>query len=101
VQCPNGAPADELVEHIDIRLQVNHLRRLLRVEDSERRHGCAVIDVATSRLKEATNEENLKERVRIFQEFKRNTSLDKFVSKALKVVFWDRLQMLVKLIAEY
>ena len=62
-------PANEFAENIYIFLYLFYLCGLLNVKDCEGGKGCPVIEVVSAWLKEATNEDDFKECVSIFQEF--------------------------------
>ena len=94
------APADKLVEDLDVLLHVGHLHRLLGVEERERRERCAVFDVLAAGLEKAANEEDLEEGVCILQELEGGTSLDELVCDSVKIGRRDVLKMLEELVSE-
>lgn len=69
-------PSNEFVEDLDVWLYVLYLRRLLDIEDGERREGSAVIDVTASRLEKAANEDNLEEFGCILEKLESTACLD-------------------------
>lgn len=93
-------PPDKLVEDIDILLQLVDFYGLFGVDDRERALSWRVIDVAASRLEEAADEEDLEERICIFEEFERGTGANELSGKIIKVAFGDGFEVFVDLIAE-
>lgn len=61
-----GIPSDELIEDLDIFLQLFNRRRVLCIENGEGKRGCTVINVRTTWLDEAANEDDFKKSFCIF-----------------------------------
>lgn len=95
-----NVPPNELVQNLDVLLYVFHIGRILRIEDGKRRYGCAIVDVAPSGLKKASNKDDLEQGVCIFEKLESRACLNKFGSKRVKVSFWNCLEMFVKLVSE-
>lgn len=93
-------PPDELVQNFDVLLHVIHLGRLLCVEDGERRHGGAIVDVAAAGLDEPSDEYDLEQRIGIFEQFKCRPGLDEFSRESFKVAFRDGFEVFVELVSE-
>ena len=79
--CGTGVPSDELVEDFDVFLQLFDRCRVLCIEDGEGGCGCTVIDVGTAGLDEATDEDDFKEGICIFQELECGSSLYELCGK--------------------
>jgi len=62
------APSDKFIENLDVFLDVFYRGRLLCVEERERRHGRAILDVATSWLEQTADKDDLEECICIFKE---------------------------------
>ena len=63
------APSDKLVEDFNVFAQLFYLGRFFGIEYGEGAGGRAIVDVATSWLNEATDEEGFEESICIFEEF--------------------------------
>lgn len=63
----NSIPSYEFVEDINIFLEIVYFGRFLRLEDGERRHRSAILDILTTWLKEPACEEDLEQGVGIFE----------------------------------
>lgn len=76
VEIVTNSPPNEFVQNLDILLHVCHLHRLLGVEKREGRERRAIVDILTTGLEEATDEEDLEQGVCILQILESRASLD-------------------------
>jgi Ribonuclease G/E len=76
------------------------LCRLFGIEYGKRRDGGTILDVIASRLEEATDEDDFKESICIFEKFEGGTGLDEFGGVSIKVAFRDGFEVLVQLVSE-
>jgi hypothetical protein len=70
-----GSPSNKFVEDVDVFLDFFCLYGFFCFEDSEWRHGCAILDIAATWLEQTTDEYDFKEGIGIFEEFKSRASL--------------------------
>jgi hypothetical protein len=94
-------PPDQLVEDFDKLLYLIDIGGGLDLEEGEGRRGALGIEVQAAGLEEAANEEDVKEGVRILEEFQGRSCLDELVRNSVVVTLGDRLQVLVHLVSEY
>ena len=88
-------PANQFVEDIGIFLHLVDLYRFWGLQDREWRERCAVILISSAWLEETANEEDLKERIGIFEKFERRARLDELVCVAVKVARSNYFKVLV------
>jgi hypothetical protein len=94
-------PPDQLVEDLDKLLYLIDPAGGLDLKEGEGRRGALGIEVQAAGLEEATDEEDVEEGVRIFEEFQGRSCLDELVRNCVVVALGDRLQVLVHLVSEY
>lgn len=93
-------PANEFIEDINVLLYLIDLCRLLGVEDGEGGYGSTVIDVTTSWLEEATDEDDFEEGICIFEEFKGGACLYELCCVGFEVAFLDCFEVFIELVSE-
>lgn len=63
------APPDQFVQHLDVLLHLWNVHGLFRIDDREGREGSAIVDEASARLEDTSDENDLEENVCILEEF--------------------------------
>lgn len=87
--CSTDVPSDELVEHFDVFLQLLYRCGVLCIEDGKGGRGCTVIDIGTTGLDEAADEDDFKEGICILQKLECGSGLHEFCSKGFEIVLLD------------